>query len=1158
MNPESHIDVTPAVIAQLRDVLAGLFDSPDSARRVAADAGLRPDRLALQGSPQNYWHEIVEEARKAQLLGVLVRIASQQYPANAVLAEAASRFPSYGSVAPATTGSMPPHNLLRRTPSFIGRSLVLHAIHRRLVEEPPAELLSGQCTLYGLGGVGKTSIALEYAYRYMHAYPGGLWWVDASAAPDDAFARLAGTLRIIGSSGVRDVMARVPRDAPANDQASAVRLALQNQGRRTLLVLDNVETEGWSAWFPGGPVAVLALARDRTIAPTECTVRVDPLDDDETHELASRLANTPTLALADQEARSRVLVHTLGGLPLAVTVAVRAVTQMRMTWRGYEQLLTTHALRLLDDPRRSVDYPRGVFAALDVSLDRCAEHEIARRMLDAAALFAPEFVPLAWITEAIELEDELDRHDALEILEALALISVNPEGGALSFHRLVQWRVRDRITEWPKSVIQRAGTCVYRWLDDAIKRVAITEAEARRPHVESLLGILDNTEEHRAWIQVADKLSVYLRTAGQYQAAAELARAVLRRAEELESSNSEEIVEYLMELGATLRELDDSRGASESFERALGIASLVHPPDSKQLARVLSNVSLVRHDIGDVRGALEALDRAAVIWGNSSQRDRGYSSFLMNMGMTYRTLGYPAKAKPFLEQALQVREEPDELDRPRVAVALMNLALVLRDLGNAAEALPLLERALSIHEATHGSDHPVVSIQLSNLALVLLDLGDAHRAEPLLVRAIGIDEKVRGKDHRELAMRFNNLGLAFRSLGKHERALSFFERALSIHEHALGPEHPEVAIRLSNVALNLHDLGRPLEARPLLERALRIHENAFAEDHPNTALLVSNLGMVLSTLGEDEKARELYVRAINIRERLGQSHHPAVASPLSNLALIEKEFGFPERALPLLMRAIGLHEAAYGSDHLEGALLHDNLASVLLSLGRTEDACEALTRALTIRDKLFPPGDPHLLRLASKAAEFLPVEVPNAARPFLEKVRSIALQSLEQPSGCCIEDILMIVDAFYRAGELDEAERMVEQVFATQNELLQAGHPDSTYCFIHLAAFKYKRGDHSGAYKLLSRAYDEHVKVHGLKNESAISLESKLAVVLINNGDKAGALQFVRRASEKAIEVLGHEHPLLATLQELRVALPPGLNARQSRAGSVKHKQRRR
>jgi hypothetical protein len=208
-------------------------------------------------------------------------------------------------------------------------------------------------------------------------------------------------------------------------------------------VLDNV-SEPWGAeLLPGGHARVLTTVRDRRLGVGK-EIELNVLSRDDARELAIDLVGKAPENKEEKDALGRVLDEKLGRLAVAVEVAARAVKDWARSWIEYEKLLATQLKDALDAPDdRSPNYDPGVFAALDLSINRCGEN--ARKLLEGAAVFAPDAVPLDWAYAAAGLEAEnIQAKRALGELEALRLVKVDDKAGTLSMHRLVHQRVRDQ------------------------------------------------------------------------------------------------------------------------------------------------------------------------------------------------------------------------------------------------------------------------------------------------------------------------------------------------------------------------------------------------------------------------------------------------------------------------------------------------------------------------------------------------------------------------------------------------------------------------------------------------------------------------------------------------------------------------------------------
>jgi nucleoside phosphorylase/tetratricopeptide (TPR) repeat protein len=666
-----------------------------------------------------------------------------------------------------------PHNLTARNRDFRGRGEELAALDEALQNETRTTIT--HASVFGLGGIGKTSLALEYAHRAVERgeYPGGVWWLHAEGKPVDALVNLAPVLRRHATAEVQKLLAGDETRAEAI--ADAVRLALQAQRARSLLVLDNVSEPGWGLHLPAGDeVRVLVTTRDEALAQGSSR-RLDMLPPAQAREVADAIAGAPR-GEAEASAQGRVLEEHLGGLAVAVTMAARAVKAwFRGSWIAYERVLREEMDRVLMDPKLVGEYGLGVFAAIDLSIDKCDPDALA--LLEGAAVFAPDAAPLAWALEAAGLESEGAKAQAAATVKELGVVTLDEEASTVSLHRLVHRRVRSRAErtarqdEW-REVNRRGAEAAALWIKGAValnQTWAEMEAvDARREHLDAALDAADRVDGQLAWINIANGLATHLRNRARNDEALTLFQQALAKAEQLMPPDLPQVATRLSNLAGMLTYLGDAAGARPLLERAISIYEATFGPKHPSVATMLSNLAAIPRGLGDAAGA-----------------------------------------KPLLERAIGISEATFGPDHPSVAMQLSNLATVLKDLRDAAKAKPLLERALGIHEATFGPEHPSVATGLSNLATVLLDLGDAAGAKPLLERALGIDEITFGPEHPEVAADLANLATVLYFVGNAAGAKPLLERALAIVEAHFPLGHPDQRIYRDNLAIVTRSLPPP-------------------------------------------------------------------------------------------------------------------------------------------------------------------------------------------------------------------------------------------------------------------------------------------------------------------------------------------------------------
>jgi tetratricopeptide (TPR) repeat protein len=760
-----------------------------------------------------------------------------------------------------------------RDPFFTGRKAILTRLYSLLHSADPSVALTQSSAISGLGGIGKTQTAIEYAYQYRQDYTAILWVRSATREEIVSdFTAISKLLKIVAvqSPDLEILILAVKRWLE------------QNTG--WLLIFDNADDLNMVAHFlPANPRGhIIFTTRSQTLGGLAQPIDLQTMSLEEGALLLLRRAHLldPTSPLQQASTKdiaiAQQIVHVLDGLPLALNQAGAYIEEVKCTLQRYLELYRTHHADLLKrrGPHSHLfGHPDPVATTWQLSFRTIeAANPVAAELLRLCAFLSPDAIPEELFSESAEplpsllaplATDPLAFENALGILLNYSLIRRDPKSHTLTIHRLVQTVLQDEMD----SLTQKS------WAEHVIKIIRAAfpvpsfenweQCERLLPHVQICLDLTEKSNlllTESAWL---------FNSAGLY----------LRHRHGLYSN------------------------AEKFYLKTNEVSRLILGDKHPNTLKTINNLASVYRNQGRHKEAEELHRQVRAVQEQVLGKEHPDTlTTLNNLASVYSDLGRHEEAEGLYVEVRVVSERVLGKEHPDTLVTLNNLAEVYRAQGRHEEAEGLYVEVRAVFEQVLGKEHPDTLAMLHNLALVYIDQGRYKEAEELYVEVRAMFEQVLGKEHPDTLTMLHNLAGVYGAQGRYKEAEELYRRVRAAFEQVLGKEHPLTLSTLHAIAFICISQGRHKEAEELYEQVCMLREHILGTMHPDLGVSLYNFARVYSKQGKYAQAEELYQRVLAIDEHVYGPVHREIITDLIALVNISRKQGKQEQADLLTQR----------------------------------------------------------------------------------------------------------------------------------------------------------------------------------------------------------------------------------------------------------------
>jgi tetratricopeptide (TPR) repeat protein len=749
-----------------------------------------------------------------------------------------------------------PRNVRGRNPNFVGRRKELAVLRDALSRFE----MAGVCAVNGVGGVGKSTLAREYAYLFRRDYLGGQFEVSLAGVTDARGVRPP----LVGIA--RDYLnADIPTNISEESQYERARAAFAAlpPGHTALLILDNLDESAVGLVGAGGRDLLPCAEKVHLLVTTRAepralgglaTVSLDVLPAADALDLLFRYrpysrrpddrdylrARDDRFALSagasfDGEAEWKAalaIANRLGRHSLAVAlVGAYLRSYPDVSYAQFASELATHGIGLALDAVGSDEKVRNLIQHPETLVGPLFERSVGRlgplalRVLEYASFLPADLIPLSWVKALVEADAAMAEHlkprpfrpppweEALRTLAGLQYLTGGPYA---RMHRVVQEVIRRRTGDEAReqrrdAVFAYVADLSGRNWDDTMKYADVKDVEA----VEETVREHENGGERRLG-QAALWLVYSLLDLGKLRNARDLARIaerILRAVADADPASAEkqrDLSFSFNRLGDVSAAVGDLAAARRYFEQGLGIAQTLADADPA-----------------------------------SAQKRRDLSVSFNKLGDVSAAAGDLAAARRYYEQSLALRErladnDPASAEKQRdLSVSFERLGDVSAAVGDLAAARRYFEQGLGIAQTLADAD-PASAQKRRDLSVSFNKLGDVSVAAndlaaarryyeqySAIAQALAADAEASAEKQRDLSVSFERLGNVSVAAGDLAAARRYFEQSLALRER-LAEADPTSAEKQRDLSIAFNKLGDVSVAAGDLAAARRYFEQSLA------------------------------------------------------------------------------------------------------------------------------------------------------------------------------------------------------------------------------------------------------------------------------------------------------------------------------------------
>ncbi|PFR04433.1 hypothetical protein COK31_11235 [Bacillus cereus] len=803
----------------------------------------------------------------------------------------------------------------KKNPFFMGRNMELKNLEKALSSQDIAVIQA----ISGLGGVGKTQLALEFCYQKKEEYD-VIYWINAENISS-----------IIGSY---EELASILKLPIKDKQNNSITLETIKQWMQTnsnwLIIFDNLTDEEILRSFLPNVFEgkVIVTTRKSNISSLNSPINLDKFTRDESIQfILDRLHK-----LDDFAGDAKILAETLDDLPLALEQACAYIIETGISIENYLKRFKKFKDIIIKEGK-PIDYDYTIATTWEISFRELKKRNpVALEFISICSFLSPDKIELDLFIKASDnisniivnkISSELELDKILALLREFSLIKSHED--SISIHRLVQLVIKNKL-----------------------------DIEQKKVYIEMSLNlILDN------WNSMRNKESKIAH-----------ALTVVQHAQE-NNFCMEKVTKIINLLGKLLTNLGQFTKAEELLFRSLDIDMSLYNQNHFYVGRDYNNIGVLYTSMGKYKEAEKYFQKSIDI-------DRLYGidriDLLINFASLRYKQGFLNEAAHLYENIMGIIREQEPIAEDEVLPAIyINFSSLLNDLGEYEQAKLYLEEIIDFLESSEIDDKSPLIRAYNNLSLVYESLGELNKAVLNIQKSVKLTKKYLTEDSMEMIECYNNLGLHYyRDFEYNSNTLNpdknklilakkYLRKSLAISEKLVGKGHILQNVTLNNLGMVYEALGENIKAKENYQDGLNIlYKNLGNITHSQITTIKYNLGNIIFKLGDYHKGKDLLLDVIEDDRKIYGEKNIEVAKDykkLGEMYMCQQEY---TEAITFFEKAFNIFESTLGPNNYRTLMTLQNLFDALLKNSNYKKAKRIFPKTLEGAKILYGENSNHV------------------------------------------------------------------------------------------------------------------------------------------------------------------------------------------------------